>query len=38
MITVSQNQTKESIRNYVKNQGYDKYEIEHNQKIPDIKR
>ncbi len=38
MVTVSQNRTEESVRNYVKNQGYGKYEIEHKQKIHDIRR
>lgn len=36
MVTVSQNRTEESVRDYVKNQGYDKYCIEHNQMIHGI--
>ncbi len=33
MVTVSQNRTEESVREYVKNQGYDQYSVEHKQII-----
>lgn len=36
MITVSQNRTEETIREYVKNQGYNEYIIEHKQDIHDV--
>ncbi len=36
MVSVSQNRTEETIREYVKNQGYNEYTIEHKQEIHDV--